>query len=215
MRIVLVAYRSCHARLPIDQPPKASEPRRTAPPGTDTDTVPVEIGSALERLMARFTGLARRAARARGLSADEIEEILQDVRIRLWKAHPHSENLERLGASYFVKVVTSSVVDLLRKRRRADTSLDVELAQTAVPVALQIAAPDMAERDALASRLERALALLPRNRRLVVQLHLEGYERHEMSGMTGWTEAKVRNLLYRGLDDLRAILRSDGGQSDA
>ncbi len=201
--------------MPIDQPLNAPEHGTTALPCTDAETVPVEIGSALERLMARFTGLARRAARARGLSADEIDEILQDVRIRLWKAHPQSENLERLGASYFVKVVTSAVVDRLRKRRRADTSLDVELEQTTVPVALQVAAPDMAERDALATRLERALALLPRNRRLVVQLHLEGYERQEIGGMTGWTEAKVRNLMYRGLDDLRASLRSDGGQSDA
>lgn len=64
------------------------------------------IGIALERLMARFTSLARRAARARGLSVGEVDEIRQDVRIRLWKAHPHSENIERLGASNFVKVVT-------------------------------------------------------------------------------------------------------------
>jgi len=56
--------------------------------------------------MARFTSLARRAVRARGLSVDEVDEILQNVRIRLWKAHPQSENIERLGASYFVKVVT-------------------------------------------------------------------------------------------------------------
>lgn len=161
--------------------------------------------------MARFSALAARAARARGVPREELDEILQDVRVRLWKAHPERENLERLGASYFVKVVSSAVVDRLRRQRRADVRLDQADEATAVPEALQVRQPDIAERDALAARLEAALATLPRNRRLLVQLHLEGYERHEMASMTGWTEAKVRNLLYRGLDDLRDALRGDGG----
>ncbi len=165
--------------------------------------------------MARFSALAARAARARGLPAEEVDEILQDVRIRLWKAHPDSENLERLGASYLVKVVSSAVVDRLRRRRRADTNLDAANEMTTVPEALQVLPPDIIERDALAERLEQALATLPANRRLVVQLHLEGYGRDEMAGMTGWTEAKVRNLLYRGLEDLRECLRSDGGPTNA
>lgn len=161
--------------------------------------------------MARFAALAARAARARGIPGEEIDEILQDVRVRLWKAHPDGENLERLGASYFVKVVSSAVLDRLRRQRRADVSLDEADAASVVPDALQVPPPDLAEREALAARLAQALATLPRNRRLIVQLHLEGYERHEMASITGWTEAKVRNLLYRGLDDLRARLRADGG----
>ena len=140
---------------------------------------------------------------------------LQDVRVRLWKAHPDSENLERLGASYFVKVVSSAVVDRLRRQRRFEISLDQADITAVVPDALQVLPPDVAERDALAARLGAALATLPRNRRLVIQLHLEGYERHEMASMTGWTEAKVRNLLYRGLEDLREQLRRDGGPPDA
>jgi RNA polymerase sigma factor (sigma-70 family) len=164
--------------------------------------------------MARFSALATRAARARGLATEEIDEILQDVRIRLWQAHSDSENLERLGASYLLKVVSSAVVDRLRRQRRADTSLDAANNLSRVPEALQVLPPDVIERDALAARLEQALATLPANRRLLVQLHLEGYDREEMAGMTGWTEAKVRNLLYRGLDDLRACLRSDGGATN-
>jgi RNA polymerase sigma factor (sigma-70 family) len=201
--------------LSVTQPPPSTPPHGTTPLSTNANSAPVEIGSALERLMARFSALATRAAQARGLNKDDIDEILQDVRIRLWKAHPQSENLERLGASYFVKVVSSAVVDRLRRQRRSETSLEAANATTVVPDALQVRPPDTTEHDALAVRLSAALALLPRNRRLVVQLHLDGYERGEISGMTGWTEAKVRNLLYRGLDDLRAHLRSDGEPTDA
>jgi len=200
--------------LSVTQPPHSTPPHGFVPLSANAASAPVEIGTALERLIARVSALAARAARARGLPAEEIDEILQDVRIRLWKAHPDSENLERLGAAYLVKVVSSAVVDRLRRQRRADTSLDAANNMATVPDALQVLPPDVIERDALAARLEQALATLPANRRLLVQLHLEGYDREEMAGMTGWTEAKVRNLLYRGLDDLRACLRSDGGATN-
>jgi RNA polymerase sigma-70 factor (ECF subfamily) len=41
-------------------------------------------------------------------------------------------------------------------------------------------------------------------------MHLAGYERHEIAELLGWTEAKTRNLLYRGLADLRQVLDSWG-----
>jgi RNA polymerase sigma-70 factor (ECF subfamily) len=44
----------------------------------------------------------------------------------------------------------------------------------------------------------------------VVRMHLAGYERHEIADLLGWTEPKTRNLLYRGLSDLRQILESWG-----
>ena len=48
----------------------------------------------------------------------------------------------------------------------------------------------------------------PRN--VVVRLHLSGYHRDEIAQLLGWTEPKVRNLLYRGLEDLRALLLARG-----
>jgi RNA polymerase sigma-70 factor (ECF subfamily) len=52
--------------------------------------------------------------------------------------------------------------------------------------------------------------MLAESRRAVVRMHLAGYERHEIGDLLGWTEAKTRNLLYRGLADLREILESWG-----
>ena len=43
-----------------------------------------------------------------------------------------------------------------------------------------------------------------------MRLHLQGYHRDEIAGLLGWSEAKTRNLLYRGLDDLRALLVRQG-----
>ena len=67
--------------------------------------------------------------------------------------------------------------------------------------------PDLSsDRQDLTRRLFRALAILPAARRAAVKLHVLGYHRHEIAEVLGWTEAKTRNLLYRGLADLRARL---------
>jgi RNA polymerase sigma-70 factor (ECF subfamily) len=180
-------------------------------PSDEPNVVGSLNGSAIDRILLRFGGLMRRAARARGLGEPDIDEVLQDVRIRLWKNHAANENLDALGASYLHKVAMSAVIDFLRRRAaRREDSLESMSAHDTVPASLHVAPVDASASTELTHRLEVALGGMVQNRRLVVQLHLEGYERHEISSMTGWTEAKVRNLLYRGLDDLRALLRADG-----
>lgn len=165
--------------------------------------------SALERVLLRFGGLVRQAARTRGLLERDIDEVLQDVRIRLWKTKATDENLEALSASYLKKVAMSAAVDFLRRRRRwQGESIDDLTHGPDIPAALQVPSVDHSNDAELAHCFELALAHLPRNRRLVVQLHLEGYSRDEIAALTGWTEAKVRNLIYRGLDELRLHLRA-------
>lgn len=163
-------------------------------------------GNPLERLLARFEGLARRMARRRGLEGDEVDEVLQDVRIRVWKARGTDENPDALGTSYLMRVVTTAVIDHIRTRQRSRTVTLSEMSDATVPDAMRVPPEDSSEREALAARLADALATIADNRRLAVQLHLDGYSRDDIAQLTGWTEAKVRNLLYRGLDDLRAAL---------
>jgi RNA polymerase sigma-70 factor (ECF subfamily) len=45
---------------------------------------------------------------------------------------------------------------------------------------------------------------------VAVRFHLGGYDREDLARMLGWTEARTRNLLYRGLDDLRRRLTDMG-----
>jgi RNA polymerase sigma factor (sigma-70 family) len=204
-----------HDAPPTDEQPTSPSPFKGSEslngPSDEPNVVGAIDGSAIDRVLLRFGGLMRQAARARGLVEQDIDEVLQDIRIRLWKTHAANENLDALGASYLHKVAMSAVIDFLRRRTaRREDSLESVSAPDRVPTSLHVAPLDASASAELAHRLEVALGGLVPNRRLVVQLHLEGYERHEISSMTGWTEAKVRNLLYRGLDDLRALLRADG-----
>jgi RNA polymerase sigma-70 factor (ECF subfamily) len=41
-------------------------------------------------------------------------------------------------------------------------------------------------------------------------MHLMGHTREEIAELMGWTDAKTRNLLYRGMADLRERLLAEG-----
>ena len=43
-----------------------------------------------------------------------------------------------------------------------------------------------------------------------MRLGLQGYDRFEIAHLKGWSVARTRNLLYRGLADLRALLTAQG-----
>jgi RNA polymerase sigma-70 factor (ECF subfamily) len=71
--------------------------------------------------------------------------------------------------------------------------------------------PDQAAQlSELAAQIERALEAIPESRRRVVRMYLVGYNSTEIGALMGWSEAKARNLLYRGLGDLRERLADVG-----
>jgi len=101
-------------------------------------------------------------------------------------------------------------LDLLRRRRAhgGDRSEDV-VERTDLPAA-QPSPQDHVEAGELAAQIEATVATLAVERRVVVRFHLSGYDRNDMAIALGWSEAKIRNLLYRGLDDLRRRLAARG-----
>jgi DNA-directed RNA polymerase specialized sigma24 family protein len=62
----------------------------------------------------------------------------------------------------------------------------------------------------LLKMLGNSMARLPENRRRAVVLHLRGYRTEEIAQRAGWSNAKARNLVYRGLSDLRQRLSAAG-----
>lgn len=72
-----------------------------------------------------------------------------------------------------------------------------------------------AERGEFRHRLGQALDALTPTRQPVVRMYLAGYNSTEIAEVFGWTEAKARNLLYRGLEDLRARLTALGCHPEA
>jgi RNA polymerase sigma-70 factor (ECF subfamily) len=180
-----------------------------------TPPAPTALDSELERLLAAFRGRLRAIIQQRcparlGLDADDVE---QEIRIRLWKALA-SERVIDHPASYLHRVALSVIVDLLRRRSarpdldRAEALDEIQLGSQADPNTFDPLRH--AEGAAAGQAVLRALASLPERRRRPVQLHLQGFSTTQVGQLLGISEAAARNLVYRGLDELRERLTQEG-----
>jgi RNA polymerase sigma factor (sigma-70 family) len=152
-----------------------------------------------------------------GIQFDDIE---QEARLRLWRAIEAEREINFHG-SYIYKIVASVTINAIRRAksrreeqlRLAEGEEDAAAmeAQTITPTTSAENSPEaQAERGELLRRVEEAMARLPENRRLAVGLHLKGMTTDEIADLMGWSEPKARNLVYRGLKDLRGELRDAG-----
>ena len=169
---------------------------------------------ALEHVLHRFGAMLTRAGLERGLGPAELDDLRQEVRIRLWRALEQGERIEGIPASYVQRTAVSAALDLIRRRRARRTEPLVEPRDTGdkpIGPSAQVSGPDREfDRDELAESVARAVDKLADARRVVVRLYLVGYPREEIAGLLGWSEPKTRNLLYRGLADLRSRLTELG-----
>lgn len=177
-------------------------------------SAPDTTSAALERVIVRFDGMLRSVGRRRGLRGAELEELTQEVRVRLWRALTEREKIERVKTSYVYRAALSAALDLVRRRRaRPEQPLDASSSDEPTRVALAVdrSRPDAEfELRELGASIDRAVSQLAEPRDVIVRLHLSGYDRYEIASMLGWTEPKVRNLIYRGLADLRELLAQTG-----
>ncbi len=165
------------------------------------------LSAQLDDIVRRFAGSIRATSARYRLDPSDIGEAEQEVRIRLWRVCGDPENIAKLSASYLQRVVTTAVLDLLRRRRRTAMHDPVE----DLPLPAPGPGPDAdVEAASLGTIVQAGVESLGLARRTVVKLHLEGFRRDEIEALLGWSEAKTRNLLYRGLSDLRDYLVARG-----
>lgn len=184
------------------------EPRETGDEPVRPDG---DASRALEYVVSRFDAFIRRAARRHGLAGEEVDEAVQDLRLRIWKSLGTAELIRRANPSYIYRAAISASIDIIRRRRarRFEVATSDEDIADALPDPRRSADEGLEGREVSAA-IHRAVALLAESRRAVVRMHLAGYERDEIGDLLGWSEAKTRNLLYRGLADLRQTLESWG-----
>jgi RNA polymerase sigma factor (sigma-70 family) len=166
------------------------------------------ISDELESLVMRFARFAGRIAHDRGLHQEDVDELLQELRVRFWRAR--KDGLRDLSAGYVRRAAISAALDIIR-RRRVDRNVSIDDQDGARPLPTLAAGPaELLDQSELAQRVARAVDGLAPPRRAAVRMYLDGYRREEIAGLLHWSDAKTRNLLYRGLADLRAVLLAQG-----
>jgi RNA polymerase sigma factor (sigma-70 family) len=134
------------------------------------------FSSELEGLLARFAGLVRRVGRQHRLSEADLDDVLQEVRIRLWRVHSGgggrtSEQIEQVSASYVYRTAVSAAIDLLRRRRARGAEQTVALDEVEEPVSEREDPTRSVEEAQLAAQLSRAIeAITPAERDSVHRL---------------------------------------------
>jgi RNA polymerase sigma factor (sigma-70 family) len=136
----------------------------------------------------------------------DAEDIAQDVKIKLWKILRDEKKISNYP-SYIKKVVNSSVIDQLRKCKREENIVQHEKTKTIAEGSFFYSAEAAAETGDSRTALSRALDRLIESRRAVVQLYMMNFSIEEISEHFRWSQHKTRNLLYRGLADLRRFLK--------
>ena len=172
----------------------------------------------LQELLSRYGDLLRRTIakvcpQTMGLSVEEIE---QDARVRLWSALKSERDIVH-PVSYVYKVAVSAALRAIRraKTRREDQLQEDDAFHDGAPAEALRTRPDaspeaVAERREWLRKIDVAMAHLAENRRRAARLHLRGMTTQEIADFLGWSEPKARNLVHRGLKDLRTRLRLEG-----
>jgi RNA polymerase sigma-70 factor (ECF subfamily) len=177
------------------------------------------VSSALDALLGRFRGMVLQVGARHRLSADEVDDVLQEIRIRLWRAHGTGERIGGVSASYLYRTALTAALGVIRRRRRGLTSVPEEVLDTVDSVQAapsQPASPAQhVEMSELAQVIDRTIAQLAPDRQAAVRLHLAGYDRRETADLMHWSEGRTRNLLSRGLADLRLRLLQQGITAEA
>jgi RNA polymerase sigma factor (sigma-70 family) len=181
----------------------------------DTRSIPAPGASgirsdeaAIEEIVRKYSSLIRHAIRqAGGFEATHLaDDIEQAVIVSLWQQVAREQSIDH-PASYIYKAAIRETIRIVRRERAqappAPTWTGRSPAQEADPE--QIAAARQ-RREALLA----ALGRLAPDRARAVRAHLGGWSVQEIMGLTGWTYQRTRNLIARGMADLRAALIARG-----
>lgn len=136
------------------------------------------------------------------------DDILQEVKIKIWKVLEDEKKINNFS-SYIRKIVDSSVIDLLRKLKREENILNHERQKIVSEQKSRYRTEIKLDKN-LKKMIAQAIDSLLESRRKVVKLFLLNMTIDEIAVLFNWSKDKTRNLLYRGLNDLKKILKEKG-----
>ena len=164
---------------------------------------------ALADLLDSFIPLIRRAvARAASRRAAPLQDdIVQVVTTAVWRQLERGQRIEQPASYVYKAVVRETVRALEREQQRAE--VPIETVETDAVAAQADTHADLECRE-LGEAIEACVGTLPEDRARAVRGHLAGLEVAELMTMYGWTYQRARNLVARGMADLRDALRARG-----
>jgi RNA polymerase sigma factor (sigma-70 family) len=164
----------------------------------------------MEDLVRRYGKLIAAIVRRVGRNAAPHlrEDIQQRVLIALWNQLRREKAIDHPTTYIYRTAVRETMRVLQQEAARAQDPIDGE---GAAGLRAERDDPHVAlDRKETMTRIRAAIATIAPERRLAVWAHLSGFEVTEIMGRYGWSYQKARNLMARGMADLRLILKENG-----
>ncbi len=168
-----------------------------------TDSRPTgPIEEMLDRYAGLIDGVVRRLLQGRLSYAQD--DVKQEVAVALWKRLQDAAPIEH-PTSYIYIAARREAIRLLKQE--AAKYAEVERADD--PASPAPGPLSLLERRELGEKIEKAIGRLHPDRARAVRAHLRGLNVREIMAMSGWSYQTARNLIARGLSDLRDALNAD------
>jgi len=162
-----------------------------------------EVG-AFEELVDRYKNLVFAMITRTFPDRSQAEDLAQDVFLRIHRGLPYFRGEARLSTWIYRIVVNLCMQD--RGRGTSSVSLDDANARVATPAATDRHARDLELRD----RLEKAIAQLPPQYRLLIAAHyLRGVQYEDLAEAMKMPLGTVKTQLHRAKRQLRMLLETD------
>jgi RNA polymerase sigma-70 factor (ECF subfamily) len=169
-----------------------------------SETTPGDV-SGLERIFLEHQGRVFRAAFRITGNAQDAEDVLQTVFLRLARRE-EGELAHRNLPSYLYRAAINAALDLLRAREQPER-VTLEDAEGSLPENPDFGPERLHEAAEIRSWLRRALARLgPRAAEAFALRYLEGYDNPEIARMLGTSRLTVAVTLHRARFRLRQEL---------
>jgi RNA polymerase sigma factor (sigma-70 family) len=167
-------------------------------------------GAAYQTLLRDCIPIIKSVARRRGVSADCVDDVVQDVLLTIHRAR-QAYDPSRSFTAWMSVIAERRSIDLLRRIRRQDAR------EVHAPLAFESHADETADparelaRADVTGAVARALATLPaRQREAVQRLVLDEHSLADAAALTRRTKGSLKVNLHRGLKALRGRIMSGG-----
>jgi len=163
-----------------------------------------------EELIKNFVGLIYFHIKKFDLqnNAFDYDDISQEVILKLWKVINNEKKIKHFS-SYIKKVVDSTIIDYLRRSRRQKRIISSKMNER-ISEKRTVFKENNDQKTNLKKIIDKGIENLIESRKKAVKLYLLDLTIEEISMVYNWTEDKTRNLLYRGLSDLKKELKKNG-----
>lgn len=140
---------------------------------------------------------------------DMADDYAQDVFLKMYR-NLASYSPEYKLSTWLMRITGNHIVDMHRKKRPAEVPFEEERAEKAAGSARSAEGEFMRREDA--RRLERIFAGLPDMYKVPVALyHEQGLSYQEIADRLGEPLSKVKNRIFRGRKQLKAMLAEESG----